>query len=106
MGKYETKNSSSVVRSFGAASAEMFQPEVNASSYQIRRRYFRLQKFIRLCIEMRYTELVMFQLECSEIWKTVKVFIDNFRSSFKFIKLLLHSQSPLKYEIQNNEYPE
>ena len=54
MGKYETKNSSSVVRSFGAASAEMFQPEVNASSYQIRRRYFRLQKFIRLCIEMRY----------------------------------------------------
>ena len=58
MGKYETKNSSSVVRSFGAASAEMFQPEVNASSYQIRRRYFRLQKFIRLCIEMRY--LVIF----------------------------------------------
>ena len=50
MGKYETKNSSSVVRSFGAASAEMFQPEVNASSYQIRRRYFRLQKFIRHCI--------------------------------------------------------
>ena len=31
MGKYETKNSSSVVRSFGAASAEMFQPEVNAA---------------------------------------------------------------------------
>ena len=58
MGKYETKNSSSVVRSFGAASAEMFQPEVNASSYQIRRRYFRLQKFIRHCIEMRY--LVIF----------------------------------------------
>ena len=58
MGKYETKNSSSVVRSFGAASAEMFQPEVNASSYQIRRRYFRLQKFIRHCVEMRY--LVIF----------------------------------------------
>ena len=58
MGKYETKNSSSAVRSFGAASAEMFQPEVNASSYQIRRRYFRLQKFMRLCIEMRY--LVIF----------------------------------------------
>ena len=37
---------------------EMFQPEVNASSYQIRRRYFRLQKFIRLRIEMRY--LVIF----------------------------------------------
>ena len=36
----------------------MFQPKVNASSYQIRRRYFRLQKFIRLCIEMRY--LVIF----------------------------------------------
>ena len=29
MGKYETKDSSSVVRSFGAASVEMFRPEVN-----------------------------------------------------------------------------
>ena len=40
----------------------MFQPEVNASSYQIRRRYFRLQKFIRLirlCIAMRYLVIFM-----------------------------------------------
>ena len=63
MGKYETKNSCSVVRAFGAASVEMFQPEVNASSYQIRRRYFRLQKFIRLCIEMRYL-VIFISMEC------------------------------------------
>ena len=29
MGKYETKDSNSVVRSFGAASVEMFRPKVN-----------------------------------------------------------------------------
>ena len=68
MGKYETKNSSSVVRSFGAASAEMFQPEVNASSYQIRRRYFRLKKFIRHCIEMRYLVIFISMLEPRDTW--------------------------------------
>ena len=51
----------------------MFQPEVNASSYQIRRRYFRLQRFIRLCIEMRYLVIFISMLlyeykdECIEI---------------------------------------
>ena len=72
MGKYETKNSSSVVRFFGAASAEMFQPEVNASSYQIRRRYFRLQKFIRLCVEMRYLVIFISMGRTTELYYSLE----------------------------------